>query len=104
VATIRSMLKAKCLPRWLWGEAVSTIVYVLNRCPMKSVDDMTPFEGWHRKKLVVHHLQTFGCIVYIRNMMPHLKKLEDRGRKMIFIGYESGSKTYCSYDPVTKRR
>jgi hypothetical protein len=35
--------------------------------------------------------------------MPHLKKLEDRGRKMTFVGYESGSKAYHAYDPITKR-
>jgi hypothetical protein len=34
---------------------------------------------------------------------PHLKKLEDCGCKMIFIGYESGSKVYRMYDPITKR-
>jgi hypothetical protein len=50
----------------------------------------------------VHHLRTFGCIVYVQNTIPHLNKLEDRGRKMIFIGYESGSKAYRAYDPITK--
>jgi transposase InsO family protein len=45
VATTMSMLKAKGLPGWFWGEAVNTAVYVLNRCPMKSVDGMTPFEA-----------------------------------------------------------
>jgi hypothetical protein len=50
----------------------------------------------------VHHLRTFGCIVYVRNTTPHLKKMEDRGRKMIFISYESGSNTYRTYDPITK--
>jgi hypothetical protein len=103
VATARSMLKAKGLPRWFWGEAVNAAVYVLNRCPTKSVDGMTPFEAWHGRKLMVHHLKTFGCIVYVRNMTSHLKKLEDRARKMIFIGYESGSKVYRAYDPITKR-
>jgi hypothetical protein len=49
---------------------------------------------------VVHHLRTFGCIIYVRNMMPHLKKMEDRDCKMIFISYESGSKAYRAYDPV----
>jgi hypothetical protein len=34
--------------------------------------------------------------------MSHLKKLEDHGRKMIFIGYESGSKAYRAYNPITK--
>jgi hypothetical protein len=39
---------------------MSIVVYVLNRCPMKSMDGMTPFEAWHKKKLVVHHLRMFG--------------------------------------------
>jgi hypothetical protein len=52
---------------------------------------------------MVHHLRTFGSIVYVRNTMPHLKKLEERGRKMIFISYESGSKAYHAYNPITKR-
>jgi hypothetical protein len=33
----------------VWGEVVSTSVYVLNKCPTKSVDQMTPSEAWHRK-------------------------------------------------------
>jgi hypothetical protein len=57
----------------------------------------------HGRESVVHHLRTFGCIVYVRNTTPHLKKLEDRGHKMIFVGYESGSKEYGAYDPITKR-
>jgi hypothetical protein len=54
-------------------------------------------------KPTVHHLRTFGCIVYVRNTMPHLKKLEDHGRKMIFVSYESSSTTYHVYDPITMR-
>jgi hypothetical protein len=103
VATARSMLKAKGLPGWFWGDAVNAAMYVLNSCPTKSVDGMTSFEAWHGRKPVVHHLRTFRCIMYVRNTMPHLKKLEDSGRKMIFVGYKSGSKVYRAYDPITKR-
>jgi hypothetical protein len=78
---------------------VNVVVYVLNRCPTKSVDGMTPFEVWHGRKPAMHHLRTFMCIVYVRNTTPHLKKLEDCGHKIIFIGYESGSKAYHAYDP-----
>jgi hypothetical protein len=38
VPTAGSMLKAIGLPRWFWGEAVNIVVYVLNRCPTKSVE------------------------------------------------------------------
>jgi hypothetical protein len=103
VGTTRSLLKAKGLPAWFWGEAVNTAVYLLNRAPTKAVEGKTPFQTWYRKKPAVHHLKTFGCIVYVKNTMPHLKKMEDRSRKMIFVGYERGSKAYRAYDPVAKR-
>jgi hypothetical protein len=70
---------------------------------MKNVDGMTLFEVWHGKKPVVHHLRTFGCILYIQNVTPHLKKLEDRCCKIIFVSYESGSKAYRAYNPIMKR-
>jgi hypothetical protein len=39
----------------------------------------------------------------VRNTAPHQKKLEDHDCKMIFVGYESGSKAYRAYDPIMKR-
>jgi hypothetical protein len=103
VGAVRSMLKQKGLPDWFWGEAVITVIYLLNRVPCKAVDGKTPFEVWHGKRPAVHHLKTFDCIVYVRNTKPHLKKLDDKGRKMIFFGYEKGTKAYIAYDPVTKK-
>ena len=35
VSMVRAMLKAKDLPREFWGEAVSTVVYILNRSSTK---------------------------------------------------------------------
>jgi hypothetical protein len=68
VATAGSMLKAKGISDWFWGEVVSTVVFVLNRCLTKSVDDMIPFEAWHGRKPTVHRLRTFGYIIYDRNI------------------------------------
>jgi hypothetical protein len=98
----RSILKAKGLSNWLWGEAVLTVVYILNRTPTRSVEGATPFELWFGKKHTVQNLHTFGCIAYVKNTRPNLCKLEDRGRKMIFIGYVQGTKAYRFYDPVLK--
>jgi hypothetical protein len=97
------MLKQKGLPGWFWGEAVLTAVYLLNRVPYKANEGQTPFELWYDKKPVVHHLKIFGCVVYVRNTRPNLKKLEDRRRRMIFIGYEHGTKAYRAYDPAMKK-
>jgi hypothetical protein len=103
VGAARSMLKEKGLPGWFWGEAVTTAAYLLNRVPCKAVNGKTPFEVWYGKRPAVHHLKTFGGIVYVYNTKPHLKKLDDRGRKMIFVGYERGTKACKAYDLVTKK-
>jgi hypothetical protein len=50
----------------------------------------------------VHHVKVFGCIIYVKNTVPHLKKLDDRGRKIIFVGYERGSKAYRAFDPISR--
>jgi transposase InsO family protein len=42
----RSMLNSKNLPKELWGKAVSTATYVLNICPTKKVEGITPEECW----------------------------------------------------------
>jgi hypothetical protein len=97
------MLKSKGLPGEFWAEAVTMAVFVLNCSPTKGLAGMTPFEAWYGKGPAVHHLGTFGCVVHVKNAAPHLKKLEDRSSPMIFIGYESGTKGYRVYDPVTKR-
>ena len=45
----------------------------------------------------------FGCIAHMKVTTPNLKKLDDRSRRTIFVGYELGSKAYRVYDPVTRR-
>jgi hypothetical protein len=47
------------------------------------------------------HLFTFDCVIYVKNTRPHLKKLDGRSTKMVFVGYEEGSKAYRAYDPCT---
>lgn len=61
---------------------------------MKSLNKKTPFEAWHGKEPRVSHLRTFGCVAHVKAAGPGLQKLSDRSKKMVFIGYESGSKGY----------
>ena len=42
----RSMLKKKKLPHTFWGEVVATTAYVPNRCPIKKLKEIVPFEKW----------------------------------------------------------
>ena len=103
VSMVRAMLKAKDLPREFWGEAVSTAVYIINRSLTKSLQGQTPHEKWTRRRPSVDHMRIFGSIVLVKETKPHLSKLEDRSKPMIFIGYELGSKAYRCFDPVNSK-
>jgi hypothetical protein len=57
------MLKAKGLPGYFWGEAVSTAVHILNRSPTRALDGKTLYEAWHSEIPAVHYFRTFDCVV-----------------------------------------
>ena len=80
-----------------------TAVYLLNRAPTAALDGKTPYQAWYGKKPPMHFLKVFGCVAYIKRLRPHLTKLDDRGQKVVFIGYQSRSKAYRFYDPMTER-
>ena len=70
----RSMMKGMKVPGWLWGEAVSTAVFVLNRSPTRSVEGRIPYEVWYGSKPAVHFFRTFGCVAYVKVAGGHQKK------------------------------
>ena len=71
------MLKEKNLPRELWGEAVSTAIYLLNRASTRSLQGLTPYEAWIGRKPSIKHLHVFGTVVHVKcTKAPH-KKLEN---------------------------
>lgn len=99
----RSMLKGKHMPTSFWAEAVACAVYLLNRCPTKSVRFKTPLEVWNGHKPGVSHLKVFGCIAYAHVPDQKRTKLEDKGEKCIFIGYDNRTKAYKLYNPESHK-
>src|SRR3954471_15881318 len=86
---VRSMLSGKSLPKELWGEAVSTATYLLNRCPTKKLEKLTPEEAWCGFKPNLSHLRVFGSVAYKHVPGQLRKKLDDKGEEMIFVRYHS---------------
>jgi hypothetical protein len=41
-------------------------------------------------------------MAHVNDTWPQLKKLDDKSKAMIFVGYEVGSMVYRAYDPLTK--
>ncbi|KAK4399006.1 putative mitochondrial protein [Sesamum angolense] len=95
--------KEKHLPKVFWAETVYTAVYLLNRCPTKAVQNMTPLEAWSGKKPSAKHLRVFGSICYVHIPTEKRHKLEEKTEKGIFLGYSTQSKGYRIYNLKTKK-
>ncbi|KAG6471158.1 hypothetical protein ZIOFF_072259 [Zingiber officinale] len=87
------------MPARFWGEAVRHAVYMINCLPTKALGERTPFEAWIGRKPHLAHLRVFGCVAYVKNTTPHLKKLDDRSSPMVYLGVEEGCKAHRLIDP-----
>ena len=90
---INSMLISSGLPLLMWGEAVLSACYILNRVPLKN-KDFTPYELWFNRKPNLKRLKVWGCLAYVRKPEPKRPKLGNRTYKCVFIGYSNNSTTY----------
>ena len=98
---VRSMISHSNLPISLWGEALKTAAYILNKVPTKAIAK-TPYELWTGKKPSLKHLHIWGCLAEARPNRPHEKKLDSRTVSCYFIGYSERSRGYKFYNPTTK--
>ncbi|KAJ9561477.1 hypothetical protein OSB04_006637 [Centaurea solstitialis] len=98
---VRSMISHTSLPEPLWGEALKTAVYILNRVPSKAVAK-TPYELWTGKKPSQNHLHVWGCPAEARAYNPHERKLDSRTVSCYFVGYPERSRGFKFYNPTTK--
>ncbi|CAL8161243.1 unnamed protein product [Prunus armeniaca] len=103
VEMAKSMLHEKGVPYEFWAEAINTAVYLLNRCPTKALNKVTPFEAYTGRKPGIAHLKIFGspCHVLIPSALRH--KLEENSHKCIFVGYGLCEKGYRLFDPSTRK-
>ena len=82
---MRAMLQDSKLPNKMWGTAVQTAAYLQNRTPSETIDS-TPYQKWHNRVPDLKLLQIYGSTVYTK-ILTDLKKLNQRGKKGIFVGY-----------------
>ena len=61
---VRSMMSHAGLSLYLWGEAINTAQYILNRVPSKSMPK-TPYELWTGAKPKIEHIKVWGCPVHV---------------------------------------
>ncbi|KAL8147723.1 hypothetical protein AgCh_005155 [Apium graveolens] len=91
---VRSMMSYMNLPVFLWGYALETSAYLLNKVPSKSVPQ-TPYEIWKERKPSLKHIKIWGCPAYVKKVDPD--KLESRSVNCNFMGYPKETLGYYFY-------
>jgi len=94
----RAMIFDSELGKEMWGEAVTTAVYMINRSPTTAVDKL-PAEIWYQQKQDLSNIKIFGTRVSTK-ILTYLKKLDIHARHGILVGY--GLNSYRIWDPKRK--
>jgi hypothetical protein len=97
---VRCILFHAKLPKFLWGEAVNTAVYLYNRTPHSQLHFKTPYQVLNDIKPDITNIRVFGSVAYYK-VKVGLKKLDPRAKKAILLGF--GNNLYRLYDTESKR-
>ena len=88
------------LPKSLWGYALETAIYILNRVLSKSVE-VTAYEIWTNKKPHLSHMKVWGCYAYVKWTVSN--KLETKSDKCMFVGFPKETIGYQFYNTLDQR-
>ena len=104
VEMARCMLVESGLGADLWGEALSTAVYIVNRVPSAAIRGATPYSMLFGKQASLEHLRVFGSRAYVHVYDGERTKMEPKAWKGIMVGYDEYNPTcYKVYNPATKQ-
>ena len=100
-AGAEAMRKASGAPPRYWPLTLDSFVHVRNRLPLRS-GGVSPHELWHSIRVPlaqrIAHLRVWGCAAYLLVPKALRKKLDDRARRCVFVGYAVGYKAYRLLD------
>lgn len=100
-SALSMILQAK-LSKKFWAEAVCAAAYIRNRV-ITTATGTTPYERWYGKKPDISHLRVFGCMAYAYIPEVNRQKLDEKTKKMRFVGYSLTQKGYRLYDELTQK-
>ncbi|CAH9111005.1 unnamed protein product, partial [Cuscuta europaea] len=102
--TARALLFQMNVPKQFWADAVSTACFLINRMPSSVLNGKAPYHClFPNKELFSIRPKIFGCACLVRDVNPHLTKLDPKSLKCIFLGYSRVQKGYRCFCPSTCR-
>jgi hypothetical protein len=103
----RALLFSSKVPNYMWGEAVLTAAYLINRMPSKVLNFQTPIDTFKEcfpstRVSTDLTLKIFGCSAFVHEH-KNVGKHEPRAIKCVFVGYSPTQKGYKCFDPKNKK-
>jgi hypothetical protein len=99
----RSLMFQMNVPKFLWGEAVKTVAYLINRMPSRVLNYKTPLGMLTGNNHFIVPPKIFGCTCFVHDHMNSVGKLDPRAIKCIFVGYSPTQKGYRCWSPTEKK-
>ena len=90
---INSLIISSSVPENLWGEALLSSCFILNRIPSKD-KDKTPYELWKGHSPSLRFFRVWGCLAKVNIPEPKRKKIGPKTVDAIFVRYSLDSNTY----------
>ncbi|GJY51077.1 retrovirus-related pol polyprotein from transposon TNT 1-94 [Tanacetum coccineum] len=90
---VTAMLISSGMSQDMWGEAILTATYLLNKIPRKEKEE-TPYELWMGRKPSYQYLRVWGCLAKVAVPTPKAQKIGPKSVDCIFIGYAKKSTAY----------
>lgn len=95
------------MPLSYWGEASSSITYLINRVSSTTIHFKTPFQN-HTEAIIVSTISNlaphvFGCMLFVCLHKHQCTKLNHQALHRAFIGYATYQNGYKCYHPPSHR-
>lgn len=91
------------VPKFLWGEAMKSATYLINRMSLRVLDNKSPIELLLNSKDFVVPSKVFGCVCYVHNYRNNVGKLNPHFVKYVFVGYSPTQNGYRCWYPSERR-
>ena len=91
--TMNALLNSSGLPQNLWGEAILTENFILNRVPHRKTQQ-TPYEKWKGRMPNLNYLKVWWCLAKVVVPKPKKVKVGLKTVGCVFIGYAQNRNAY----------